>query len=159
MRRDTIPLIYRMVGAVRETGDGPELLDTSQNRLRKGDIVKLSINRLKGSGKGFAKNPFDRGSPEIHIEFDQPSARRFKGKDMWMEIKDDEYSIGGYIVAKPCSLPEEKEHEIEDHYSSPGRKEPIEWEGTPQSRTDEETERRNRVFSEEDIRGDKNDLL
>ncbi|WP_336134251.1 hypothetical protein [Natronomonas amylolytica] len=141
-----------MVLGVRETDDGAKALKKGKHRPRTEDYLKVEIHSNKRGKKILAKNPLDRGHDLIHIETSKKVDDEF-----WVKItSDDVVDKGGYIEATVLRGRDDIQNKS---YFTTDRKSGIEWQGTAQDTTTDTTEKRSEVFTEDDSRGDKNDLL
>lgn len=133
----------------------------SVERLQKGDILTLRTatehvheHNAPGNlsdGISLAKNPFN-GPHWVFIEDAEPQTT------YRLEITT---SSGSQVRATALGEGKDRDtvwriqRESEADYST-NRKEPVEWDGTPQSRPDA---KHAETMNEGDVRGDKNDLL
>ena len=127
-------------------------------RLRTGDRVLSEVKRHKGSNKAFADHPLNPDDDVIHVLFHDLSAtaKQYVNETIWVEVTADTRDTGGHVETVPMNVGSDDGSDEKDLFSDHSRAEAIEWEGNGQTVSDREQKR---ILTEEDIRGDKNDIL
>ncbi|WP_435349014.1 hypothetical protein [Haloarchaeobius sp. HRN-SO-5] len=148
--------------------------DTHKLRPQEGDILETKPIRVTKKGVVLGSNPTNWGPSFVRIE-DQ-NLDLLLPKEVVLDIHQEQYpfiihdvddscpakivkkSAGGLVVELSSDHGSIK-NQSEFQFESPGREEPILWDGTDQNRDSDKVQRRHDVFKESDSRGSKNDLL
>lgn len=140
-----------------------------------GDIIKTEPTRVTSGDELLGDNPTSWG--HNHVKIQKTNLDTVLPQDVIKSIKkhNGPFRIGnesnewpaeivrvgsGRYTVKLLDADEvQQDDEKEDIISSPNRKEPIEWQGTPQEVDSQQADKRSNTFHQDDPRGSKNDLL
>jgi len=141
-----------------------ESLSTGGASPEEGDTVWAKPRTVTSRREARFKNPYSWGADYIFVRdiSDLPTEQFSSGEEGFVDKEEPVFlqitSLkGGRIEAQPV------ETDIDDSEDSviekSEREERIEWSGTPQKSGSGGADKRKRIQKEDDIRGDKNDLL